>query len=211
MIDDIVKEQERLGLFHDHDAAETRRAIARDIAHYNWDANDDAAAYYETHVSVADHGDADAAAAADGSMDAAITEEAIADAAAHDADADADDAAAAYYITYVADYDASDAAAAIADIAAAQDGGDVYAHAHAHEAADPAAAAPAAIAGQLAAADAADAANGIPTSAEAYHLIDAMLAYLNALEDENARIAAVPFGSRGGARDGILRTCRNGR
>ena len=118
---------------------------------------------------------------------------------------------AAYYITYVADYDASGAAAAIADIAAARDGGDVYAIEHAHDAADPAPAAPADIAGQLAAAEAADAANGIPTSAEAYHLIDAMLAYFNALEDENARIAAIPFGSRGGARDGILRTCRNGR
>jgi hypothetical protein len=53
------------------------------------------------------------------------------DAAAHDAVADTDDAAAAaYYIIYVADYDAGDA---IADIAAAQDGGDVYAHAHAHK------------------------------------------------------------------------------
>ena len=214
MIDNIVNELERLGLFHEHDAAETRRGIARNIARYNWDANDDAAAYYETHVSVADHGDADAAAAADGSMDAAITEEAIADAAAHDADAEADDAAATYYITYVADYDAGDAAAAVADIAAAQEGGDLYALAHAHEAADPPVAAAPAVAGQLAAAEpveAADAAYGIPTSEEAYHLIDAMLAYFDALDDDNARMAAVPFGRRGGARDGILRTCRNGR
>ena len=49
-----------------------------------------AAANYETHVPVADYGDADAVdadAAADRSMDAAISEQAIADAAAHDANA----------------------------------------------------------------------------------------------------------------------------
>ena len=66
-------------------------------------ADDAAAANFEIHLLVADY-----------------------------ADAYTDDAAAAYYITYVADYDASDAAAAIADIASAQDGGDVYKHEHAH-------------------------------------------------------------------------------
>ena len=60
-----------------------------------------AAANYETHVPVADYGDADADAdadaAADRLMDAAIAEQAIADAAAHDANADADESAAANY------------------------------------------------------------------------------------------------------------------
>jgi hypothetical protein len=56
-----------------------------------------AAANYETHVPVADYGDADADADADRSMDAAISEQVIADAAAHDANADADESAAANY------------------------------------------------------------------------------------------------------------------
>ena len=113
-------------------------------------------------------------------------------------------AAASYYITYVADYDAGDAAAAFAEIAAAQDGGDVYAHSDAHEAVDPAAAAAAAAEAE------AEAAELRVIRAEAHHLAEAMVAYFDALYDENARMAAVPFGSRDGARDGLLRMCRNG-
>jgi hypothetical protein len=83
--------------------------------------------------------------------------------------------------------------------------GDVYAHADAHEAADPAAAAAAAAASE------AEAAELRVIRAEVHHHADAMSAYLNALFDENARMVAVPFGRRGGARDGLLRTGRNGR
>ena len=149
------------------DAAITEQAIA-DAAAHDANANDAAAAYYETHVSVAHYGDADADAAADGLMDAAITEQAIADAAAHDVD---DAAAAAFYVTYVADFVANDAAAANtdSDIAAAQDG-DVYAHTDAHEAADSA----------DAAAAAADAAELEVIRAEVRHHAVAMVMYFNA-------------------------------
>ena len=194
MIDEIVTEQERQGLFHDSDAAEIQRAIDSAYEHDNWDDHAAASALYETYDEVYE----------DDAVEAAIAEQAIADAAAHDADADADDAAAAYYITYVADYDAGDAAAAFAEIAAAQDGGDVYAHADAHEAVDPAAAAAAAAEAE------AEAAELRVIRAEVHHRAEAMVAYFDALYDENARMAAVPFGSRGGARDGLLRTCRNG-
>jgi len=96
MIDEIVTEQERQGLFHDSDAAEIQRAIDSAYEHDNWDDHAAASALYETYDEVYE----------DDAVEAAIDEQAIADAAAHDADADADDAAAAYYITYVADYDA---------------------------------------------------------------------------------------------------------
>ena len=93
------------------DAAITEQAIA-DAAAHDANANDAAAAYYETHVSVTDYGDTVAAAASDGLMDAAITEQAI-------AKADANDTAAAFYVTYVANYDA-DAAITDSDIDAAK-------------------------------------------------------------------------------------------
>ena len=58
-------------------------------------AHDAGAANFETHVSIEDYGDAEVA-TTHRTMDVVITEQAIADAAAHDADADADDAAAAH-------------------------------------------------------------------------------------------------------------------
>ena len=74
-------------------------------------------------------------------------------------------------VTYIADYGADDAAAAITDIAASHD----YAHADAHEAADPASAAAAN----------AKAAELRVIRAEVHqldHHADAMVMYLSALE-----------------------------